>query len=32
MNVDQGHQFTSEASTWLIKDNDIKVSMDGKGI
>jgi putative transposase len=31
MNTDQGSQFTSEAFTGLIKDNDIKISMDGKG-
>ena len=31
MNTDQGSQFTSQAFTGLLKDNDIKVSMDGKG-
>lgn len=31
MNADQGRQFTSEAFTGLIKDNDIKLRMDGKG-
>jgi putative transposase len=31
MNTDQGSQFTSMAFTGLLKDNDIKISMDGKG-
>lgn len=31
MNTDQGSQFTSQAFTGLLKDNDIKISMDGKG-
>jgi putative transposase len=31
MNTDQGSQFTSDAFTTLIKDNDIRISMDGKG-
>lgn len=30
MNADQGSQFTSQAFTGLLKDNDIKISMDGK--
>jgi len=30
-NSDQGSQFTSDAFTALLKDNDIKISMDGKG-
>jgi len=30
-NTDQGAQFTSEDFTALLKDNDIKISMDGKG-
>jgi putative transposase len=30
MNTDQGSQFTSQAFTGLLKDNDIKISMDGK--
>ena len=30
-NTDQGSQFTSEAFTKVLKDNDIKISMDGKG-
>jgi putative transposase len=30
-NTDQGSQFTSEDFTGLLKDNDIKISMDGKG-
>ncbi len=31
MNTDQGSQFTSKAFTGLLKDNDIRISMDGKG-
>ena len=31
MNTDQGSQFTSQAFTGLIKENGIKISMDGKG-
>ena len=31
MNTDQGSQFTSQAFTGLLKDHDIKISMDGKG-
>ncbi len=31
MNTDQGSQFTSQAFTGLLKDNDIRISMDGKG-
>ena len=31
MNTDQGSQFTSEAFTGLLKENDIQISMDGKG-
>lgn len=31
MNTDQGSQFTSLAFTGLLKDNDIQISMDGKG-
>ena len=31
MNTDQGSQFTSQAFTGLLKNNDIRVSMDGKG-
>jgi len=31
MNADQGSQFTSQAFTGLLKDNDIQISMDGKG-
>ena len=31
MNTDQGSQFTSQAFTGLLKDNDIQISMDGKG-
>ena len=31
MNTDQGSQFTSQAFTSLLKDNDIRISMDGKG-
>jgi putative transposase len=30
-NTDQGSQFTSEEFTQVLKDNDIKISMDGKG-
>lgn len=30
-NTDQGSQFTSIAFTSILKDNDIKISMDGKG-
>lgn len=30
-NTDQGSQFTSEAFTDVLKDNEIKISMDGKG-
>ena len=30
-NTDQGSQFTSEEFTSVLKDNDIKISMDGKG-
>ncbi len=30
-NTDQGSQFTSLAFTGLLKDNDIKISMDGRG-
>lgn len=30
-NTDQGSQFTSEAFTKVLKDSDIKISMDGKG-
>ncbi len=30
-NTDQGSQFTSEAFTGLLKDNGIRISMDGKG-
>ncbi len=30
-NTDQGAQFTSEAFTGLLKQHDIKISMDGKG-
>jgi len=30
-NTDQGSQFTSEEFTGVLKDNDIKISMDGKG-
>jgi putative transposase len=30
-NTDQGAQFTSEAFTSVLKHNDIKISMDGKG-
>ena len=31
MNTDQGSQFTSQAFTGLLKDNCIRISMDGKG-
>ncbi len=31
MNTDQGSQFTSEAFTSLLKKNNIRISMDGKG-
>jgi putative transposase len=31
MNTDQGSQFTSQAFTSLLKEHDIKISMDGKG-
>ena len=30
-NTDQGGQFTSERFIKLLKDNNIKISMDGKG-
>jgi putative transposase len=30
-NTDQGSQFTGEAFTRLLKEHDIKISMDGKG-
>jgi putative transposase len=30
-NTDQGSQFTSEAFTSMLKENDIRISMDGKG-
>lgn len=30
-NSDQGSQYTSDAFTAVLKDNDIKISMDGKG-
>jgi putative transposase len=30
-NTDQGCQFTSEAFTSVLRDNDIRISMDGKG-
>ena len=30
-NTDQGAQFTSEAFTGVLKEHDIKISMDGKG-
>jgi len=30
-NTDQGSQFTSKAFTDILKDNEIKISMDGKG-
>jgi len=31
MNTDQGSQFTSQAFTGLLKENNIRISMDGKG-
>lgn len=31
INSDQGSQFTSEVYTQLLKDNEIQISMDGKG-
>ena len=31
MNTDQGSQFTSQAFTGLLKEHDIRISMDGKG-
>ena len=31
MNTDQGSQFTSMAFTQMLKDNNIRISMDGKG-
>lgn len=31
LNSDQGSQFTSEVYVQLLKDNDIQISMDGKG-
>jgi putative transposase len=31
MNTDQGSQFTSQAFTGLLKENSIRISMDGKG-
>lgn len=31
MNTDQGSQFTSQAFTGSLEDNDIPISMDGKG-
>ncbi len=30
-NTDQGSQYTSEVHTKVLQDNDIKISMDGKG-
>lgn len=30
-NTDQGSQFTSHAFTQALKDNDVAISMDGKG-
>ena len=30
-NTDQGPQFTSDAFTGMLKENDIQISMDGKG-
>jgi putative transposase len=30
-NTDQGSQFTSKEFTGLLKSNDVKISMDGKG-
>ncbi len=31
MNTDQGSQFTSQAFTGLLREHDIRISMDGKG-
>ena len=31
-NTDQGSQFTGDAFTGVLKDNDIDISMDGKGV
>jgi len=31
MNTDQGSQFTSQAFTQYLKENEIRISMDGKG-
>ena len=31
MNTDQGSQFTGQAFTGLLKENNIRISMDGKG-
>ena len=31
VNTDQGSQFTSQAFTGLLKEHDIRISMDGKG-
>lgn len=31
MNTDQGSQFTSEVFTGMLKENDVQISMDGKG-
>ena len=31
MNTDQGSQFTSQAFVGLMKEHDIRISMDGKG-
>jgi len=30
-NTDQGSQFTSELFTKVLKENDIKISIDGRG-
>nr|VFK01736.1 MAG: putative transposase [Candidatus Kentron sp. H]VFK02154.1 MAG: putative transposase [Candidatus Kentron sp. H]VFK05330.1 MAG: putative transposase [Candidatus Kentron sp. H] len=30
-NTDQGSQFTSQAFTSILKDNEIRISMDGRG-
>ena len=30
-NTDQGSQFTSEAFTGVLREHDIRISMDGKG-
>ena len=30
-NTDQGSQFTSPSFTKILKENDIKISMDGRG-